>query len=71
MERRRLEVSPPVKMKFTEVRKKLKLKTESETVAFLLALFEKNYSGLSVREIEQLLSRSRDISMQQILELEK
>ncbi|MGG3471543.1 hypothetical protein ABES02_29265 [Neobacillus pocheonensis] len=67
--RRRLDVNQPVKNKFTEVKRTLKSNTEVETAAYLLAMFEQFYSGLTIKQNEQLIKRAQEIMRQQTLNL--
>ncbi|MFS0841255.1 hypothetical protein [Paenibacillus sp. 1P03SA] len=67
MDRRRIDVNSPVKQKFGGVKDTLKIATEGETTAYLLAMFDQFYSGLTIKQHDQLLKRAQEIYRQQTI----
>ncbi|MEN1990257.1 hypothetical protein [Paenibacillus hubeiensis] len=69
MKRHRIEVSQPVKSKFTQIKKIHRFTTETEAAAFLLALYEKvlEKGDIPMKEYSKLKERAQEIDRQQIL----
>lgn len=67
MTRRSTKVSPGVKVRLEELKEHLKLKNESEVVAYLMGLYDLKYETLKVVEHEKALDTMRGLEGQFVI----
>lgn len=63
--RPRIDVNNAIKDRAAELKKKLRVKTEAEAVAYLLALYEASNGEITVRQHEKFLEQAAEIVRQQ------
>lgn len=69
MARPRIDVSENVKIKTAEVKERLNAKSESEAVAYMLAMFDHFFDGMTIKQHEALKIQAEDIQRQSLLKI--
>lgn len=67
--RPRIDVNELLKARTSDLKKKLKVKTEAEAVAYLLAFYEASNDGITMKQHEQFLKQAEQIIRQGAMKL--